>query len=113
MANYKDVVKSFNKYMDALKYWLNTNTEKGVAHIPEGILEATIEDYKTLRKFDATPITHGHWIDKGHYITTAYSSIPVMTCSVCKAEVTINDFYDSYCPNCGTKMDGTDDELNA
>ncbi len=62
---------------------------------------------------DVVSVIHGHWIDKGYYVTTADGSIPVMTCSVCNAEITIDNFYDDYCPNCGAKMDGKDGEQNA
>ncbi len=64
------------------------------------------------RTADVAPVVHGHWIDKGYYVTTAYGSIPVMTCSVCNAEITIDNSYDDYCPNCGAKMDGKDGEHN-
>lgn len=47
---------------------------------------------------------HGHWIDNGAYVTTAYGSLPVKTCSHCFADVTLDD-YEDFCPNCGTIMD--------
>lgn len=51
------------------------------------------------------PVVHGRWINEGVYVTTAYGSLDVYRCSVCDREITIDDF-DSYCPNCGARMDG-------
>jgi len=47
---------------------------------------------------------HGKWINHGDYVTTAYGSLDVCECSLCHADVTIDE-YDSYCPNCGAKME--------
>lgn len=52
---------------------------------------------------DIITVKHGHWIETGDYITTAYGSIFTYRCSECKAEIVIDE-YDSYCPNCGAKM---------
>ena len=54
---------------------------------------------------DVVPVVHGRWINEGVYVTTAYGSLDVYRCSVCDREITIDDF-DSYCPNCGARMDG-------
>lgn len=53
---------------------------------------------------DVVPVVHGRWINEGVYVTTAYGSLDVYSCSVCGSEITIDGF-DSYCPNCGAKMD--------
>ena len=57
---------------------------------------------------DVAPVVHGRWIDRGDYVTTAYGSLPVNMCSECHMDVTLEDF-DSYCPNCGARMDGDSD----
>ena len=54
---------------------------------------------------DVAPVVHGRWIDGGDYVTAAYGSLPVNMCSECHMDVTLEDF-DSYCPNCGARMDG-------
>ena len=58
---------------------------------------------------DTEVVRHGRWIDKG-YITTAYGSIDTGCCSVCGVVDVPIEPYDDYCPNCGAKMDG--DEQN-
>ena len=60
-----------------------------------------IEDAPTI---DAEPVRHGRWMNKG-YITTAYGSIDTGDCSACGAVDVPIEPYDSYCPNCGAKMD--------
>lgn len=63
------------------------------------------ENKKYDRQADADIITvrYGKWIETGDYITTAYGSVFTYRCSECKAEIIIDE-YDSYCPNCGAKM---------
>ena len=54
---------------------------------------------------DIEIVVRGRWIDKGAYVTTAYGSLDVYTCSNCNMEITIDNFCNNYCPNCGAKMD--------
>ena len=70
--------------------------------------KSVINALNDLQSVDAEPVRHGRWIDNGDYVTTAYGSLDVNVCSNCNAEVTI-DHYDSYCPNCGAKMNGDKD----
>lgn len=56
---------------------------------------------------DAVPVVHGRWIEDT-YSNTSYDA----DCSVCGEKIKWNgcmtDF--NYCPNCGAKMDGGDDD---
>lgn len=70
----------------------------------ERVFEAE-EAVHRLSVADVAPVVHGRWIDRGDYVTTAYGSLPVNRCSECHMDVTLEDF-DSYCPNCGARMDG-------
>lgn len=54
---------------------------------------------------DVAPVVHGHWIDNGDYVTTAYGCLSVCECSNCHTDVTLGE-HDDFCPNCGAKMDG-------
>lgn len=51
----------------------------------------------------------GYWVDNDDYLTTSYDTLHIYTCSICKADVTIEE-YDSFCHNCGAKMDGVRNE---
>ena len=59
---------------------------------------------------DVVPVKHGHWISLDDYFEDA-------ECSECGDALVIgdcsfNDFCEcyNYCPNCGAKMDGGDNE---
>ena len=69
---------------------------------PDGVDAIDIEDVDAIPAADVAPVRHGQWI----YDKKAQRPY----CSVCKGY-----FYGatnspmSYCPNCGTKMDGGSD----
>ena len=66
-----------------------------------------MQDVVNIHTIEAEPVRHGRWIDKGEYAVctecggrsgTQYDGvepIPLMT---------------QFCPNCGCRMDGGDDE---
>ena len=58
---------------------------------------------------DDNPLRHGHWIDEGAYAD--YTNVHAWRCSECEDHV-LNYKCDlsRYCPNCGAKMDGENDE---
>lgn len=86
-----------------------------------GLCRVIMEDdfKKAIKKMpksiivDVTPIRHGHWIMKKTSVGASYT-----VCSHCNASVKYNDEYGTvvmnlkganYCPNCGAKMDGDDE----
>lgn len=58
-------------------------------------------------KFLATPVVHGHWIDRGGFGSLNNGFIPKYKCSVCNG---ILHSKRSYCGDCGAKMDGNEVE---
>ena len=78
-----------------------TSFEKAISL---GVAYECVGIVKDAPAVDAEPVRHGRWINEGVYVTTAYGSLDVYRCSACNSEITI-DNYDSYCPNCGAKMD--------
>ena len=70
---------------------------------PDGVDAIDIEDVDAIPAADVAPVRHGQWI----YDKKAQRPY----CSICKVY-----FYGatnspmSYCPNCGTKMDGGDSD---
>lgn len=52
------------------------------------------------------PVRHGRWIKTDDF---SYEPIDWVVCDKCKAK--IPDFDYSYCPNCGAKMDLTNNQL--
>lgn len=87
---------------DALHECFNACFNSGYEKFDADGIREMIDEAPTI---EAQPVVHGHWIDEGDYITTAYGSIKVRRCSVCEREITIDD-WDDYCPCCGAKMDG-------
>lgn len=51
----------------------------------------------------------GKWIDRD-YRQVDEDGYETAICSNCKAEITLEYPYDNYCPKCGAKMEGEDDE---
>lgn len=88
--------------------WLriNLNREKQIIVYMLGGVNKAISNYVPI--VAAEPVRHGRWIDEGEYITTAYGHLDIKRCSCCNREIVIDDF-DNYCPCCGAKMDGGED----
>ena len=52
---------------------------------------------------DVAPVVHGRWIEKEKY------TFGIMyDCSLCEDRILDNGHPWNYCPNCGAKMDGGD-----
>ena len=86
---------------------------RGVTYEDGKIIDVHIRDTDDVVKV-FVPVRHGHWIMKK---TSAGASYTV--CSHCNAYVKYNDEYGAvvtnlnganYCPNCGAKMDGAEND---
>lgn len=54
---------------------------------------------------DVAPVVHGRWIEQEKYtFGTMYD------CSICSTRILDNGHSWNYCPNCGAKMDGGDND---
>ena len=51
---------------------------------------------------DVAPVVHGRWIEDWSLI---------ITCSECKRGYNLHAKYTHYCPNCGAKMDGGNENV--
>ena len=54
---------------------------------------------------DVAPVRHGRWLGSKHKI---FSNTYDYVCSKCGCDYALAKY--NYCPNCGAKMDGVDDE---
>ena len=79
---------------------------------------ANYKNAETCRNFvnenDAAPVKHGHWIDKPY---PNYPAHDIKYCRECgwnihKSKLRNSDLNWNYCPNCGAKMDGGDENAN-
>ena len=53
---------------------------------------------------DVAPVKHGHWVKEKPDVLIHWH------CSVCKNCYYLEEPNANYCPNCGAKMDGGDNE---
>ena len=61
-----------------------------------------------IEALQAEPVKHGEWIEE-HLTSTKGETYSVARCSECGCAITALS-HNSYCPNCGAKMDGGYDE---
>ena len=60
---------------------------------------------RKIQAADVAPVRHGRWLQKKHKIFgNAYDYV----CSECGCDYALAEY--NYCPNCGAKMDGVDNE---
>ena len=63
------------------------------------------DDVEAAPTVDAVEVVHGRWIEQEKYtFGTMYD------CSICGNRILDNGHSWNYCPNCGCRMDGGDDE---
>ena len=74
---------------------------------------APAHEVKAMPAADVVEVRHGRWIDKAWTTEDDWSCYNhhVVICSVCNKQFDyiINE-KSNYCPNCGAKMDGGQDE---
>lgn len=67
--------------------------------------DSAINALRNAPSADVAPGLHGRWIEQEKYtFGTMYD------CSICGDRILDNGHAWNYCPNCGCRMDGGDDE---
>lgn len=78
-------------------------------HYRESVLW-TVDEAPTV---DAVPVVHGRWIDSV-FCNVKQGKYPVVTCSECEIAfcdlISNHHYIYRYCPYCGAKMDGGNDD---
>ena len=64
------------------------------------------EVIKTITAADVAPVRHGRWIQCNYMDKSAKCS----ECGGYYTRFTVNERYPEYCPYCGAKMDGDNDD---
>ena len=72
-------------------------------HFINGI-EAVLEYVENLPSADVVPVRHGRW-----EIVVGSNGNEYMVCTCCRVSQDLTGVF-TYCPNCGCRMDGGDDE---
>ena len=73
--------------------------KNGNKHFINGI-ESVLEYAENLPAADVAPVRHGHWVKEKPDVLIHWH------CSVCKNCYYLEEPNANYCPNCGAKMDG-------
>lgn len=73
------------------------------------IYESDIEEAPTL---DVAPVVHACWNDGQGYSVEILRDWYLQSTYVCSSCKTEGDKKTNYCPHCGAKMDGENDESN-
>ena len=71
---------------------------------PDGVDAIDIEDVDAIPAADVAPVRHGRWIERKSF--HAEGGITAK-CSACQKDVQYLGNPLKFCPNCGTKMDGS------
>lgn len=74
-------------------------------------LEKAAKRVNTMPAADVAPVVHGRWDDSGRY--TFPSGSTAVRCTECGCALTVSEFRLNnwnYCPVCGAKMDGGDND---
>lgn len=75
------------------------------AHAGESIdADVVISDIKGMKAADVAPVRHGRW-----EVVVGSDGKEHMVCTGCRKQQDLTGVF-SYCPNCGCRMDGGDDE---
>ena len=67
--------------------------KKAIKEMPKGIIA------------DVAPVRHGRWVKQDKYAFGTFYD-----CSICDNRILDTGHSWNYCPNCGCRMDGGDDE---
>lgn len=102
--------------MDALmKYPIRINhydKDNGNEDFVLGI-ESVLEYAENLPTIEAEPVKHGKWQEISSVRNIGKCNIPISKCSCCDFSfcdiLNKNELY-NFCPNCGARMYGKDDE---
>lgn len=73
-----------------------------------GVARLHVADIDTLPAVDAVPVVHGKWLN-------SVAGEKIIKCSKCKTQYYVgatkeNTKQYKFCPNCGARMDGKDDD---
>ena len=98
-AKYIDV-KELSIILDIMK---NPDSEFATDDYIDGFsdgISAAIKELEAFPTADVAPVKHGHWVKEKSDVLIHWH------CSVCKNCYYLEEPNANYCPNCGAKMDG-------
>lgn len=104
-------MSDYIKKEDAIRSIADHDEFKGERWIKEAWADYLIEDAQPV---EVEPVRHGRWIGtEFDGYANGFPVYDVFECSVCGMEYDSTDdgeITHNYCPNCGAKMDGTNED---
>ena len=96
------------RYIDADKVLetMRSNMDMQELYLPIHFIDFVIDEMPTA---DVEPVRHGRWIEHPDDIFPLESTIE---CSVCGEQENVDIHNDNFCPNCGARMDGGEENEN-
>ena len=98
MAEYIDREALYEK-----AYWHGEHPDVGNP-FPDGVDAIDIKDVDAIPAADVAPVRHAMW-----EVVVGSDGKEHMVCTGCRKQQDLTGVF-SYCPNCGCRMDGGDDE---
>ena len=107
MSEYIDRQEALNA-INIEREYMTRRQEWGAEHILTHYGYRIIADMPSA---DVEPVRHGRWIDAEIQLESG-GSMPIQACSLCKTfyPLAYTGGGHRFCPNCGAKMKGVDDE---
>ena len=112
---YIDAEAAIKVIQNIANLYHETYVSNARAETVEGCLKAVNE----IPAADVVEVKHGYWVDAdGNFVNLDDDGCPVKSawCSVCNDWLTASDEYPTrgyYCPNCGTKMEESENNGTA
>ena len=92
---------------DSLTVWYISSVGSEMPVWTDKHIEELLNDFYLIPKdtpaADVTPVKHGHWVKEKSDVLIHWH------CSICKNCYYLEEPNANYCPNCGAKMDGGED----
>lgn len=95
------------RYIDADDFYKRLSNPPYTIYNGDMFAEWFEECFKTQPTADVEPVRHGRWIEHPDDIFPLESTIE---CSVSGEQENVDIHNDNFCPNCGAKMDGGEQE---
>ena len=103
MANEKRLIDA-NALLEKIQFRLPINDQ--ISEVIAECVKIAVRYIKNAPTVDAVEVVHGRW-------EKASETMPIYRCSICKERNLFkngNNVLSNYCPNCGAKMDGGNED---
>ena len=101
---FKELWREASYFADDIVCAVGTDFMTKIAEAERKFICDLLNSLQQMEVVDVAPVVHGRWVEKEKY------TFGIMyDCSLCENRILDNGHSWNYCPNCGAKMDGGDD----